>query len=239
MTTYIDLTNRLLRRINEVEIPEAQFLSVRGLQATAKDAILDTIRQINNKKNNWIFNAVEHTEVLVVGQEEYPWPIRFTKVDWTSFQIQKDDTLSVLSKHLVPITREEWYRRYRDYDYDTTTLGRSYPVNVFPAHGQGWGITPSPDKAYTIKYRYFKNPDDLVAATDLCTIPSRFDYVIIAGALFHLNLFKDNAESVAIAKQHFNEGMADMTRQVISWPTEAINGSFQNTINTSYGYTSS
>ena len=36
MTSYINLTNRLLRRINEVEIPEDQFTSVRGLQAAAK-----------------------------------------------------------------------------------------------------------------------------------------------------------------------------------------------------------
>lgn len=229
MTSYINLTNRLLRRINEVEIPEEQFTSVRGLQAAAKDAILDTIRQINNKKNNWIFNAVEHTQVLTQGQEEYPWPLRFTNVDWTSYQIQKNNTLGILDKHLIPITREEWYRRYRDYDYDVGVEGRSIPVNVFPTHGQGWGLTPSPDKAYTVKYRYFKSPEDVVEATDLVTIPDRFDYVIIAGGLYHLNLFKDNAESTQISKQHFNEGLTDMVRKAVSWPVEAIDTRFRST----------
>ncbi len=229
MTTYIDLTNRLLRRLNEVEIPHDQFLSVRNMQSTAKDAILDTIREINNTKNNWVFNAVEHTQVLTEGQEEYPWPVRFTNVDWNSYQIQKDDTLGILDKHLIPITREEWYRRYRDYDYDTGSTGRNVPVNVFPTHGQGWALTPSPDKAYTVKYRYFKNPDDLENADDICTIPDRFDYVIIYGALLHMNIFKDNAESVVIAERRYNKGLQDMTRQVISWPTEAIDTRFRST----------
>lgn len=227
MTTFIDLTNRLLRRLNEVEIPSDQFLSVRNMQATAKDTILDTIREINNRKNNWVFNAVEHTQVLTKGQQEYPWPVNFNNVDWTSFQIQRDDNLGILNTKLYPITREEWYRRYRDYDYDTKTDGRSIPNNVFGTHGQGWGVTPSPDEAYTIKYRYFKNPEDLVNPDDICTIPSKFDYVIIYGALLHMNIFKDNAENVMIAERRYMQGLNDMVKQQVYWPNQAIDTRFK------------
>ena len=70
MSTFLDLTNQLLRRLNEVEIAQADFPSVRGVQATAKDAIKNAIAKINQAEYEWPFNAVEHTQLLVVGQED-------------------------------------------------------------------------------------------------------------------------------------------------------------------------
>ena len=120
-STYMGLTNRLLRRLNEVEITESDFLSARGLQATAKDCILDTVREINTVRIDWPFNAVEHTQTLEVGVEEYAWPLAFIAADWNSFQIQKDDTLNITHKRLTPVSREEWYEKRRDIDYDSET----------------------------------------------------------------------------------------------------------------------
>ena len=211
MTTYMELTNRLLRRLNEVEISESDFLSVRGIQATAKDCVLDAIREINTTKIDWPFNAVEHSQTLGIGTEEYAWPSQFTAADWNSFQIQKDDVTSDVHKSLKPMSREEWYENVRDRDYDSETVGKNLPSYVFPSHGQGWGVTPSPDKEYSIKYRYYKNPTDLSAFDDEATIPSKFDYVIMAGALYHLNLFKENAEAAAMMEKRFMQGIANMT----------------------------
>lgn len=235
MTTYLDLTNRLLRRINEVEITDSQFSSVRGLQAAAKDAILDAVREINNRKNYWIFNAESGSQLLTVGQEEYTWPADFASVDWNSFYIEKDDTIGNNTLPLIPINRTEWYSKYRPLDFDTGSTGRSTPTYVFAsASGGGWGISPSPLEANTVKFRYYKIPTDLSASTDVCNIPSRFDYVIIAGGLYHLNLFKDNAESTMISEKTFYRGIADMVRQVISWPVKADDTRIQTTWG--YGY---
>jgi hypothetical protein len=218
MTTYLDLTNRLLRRINEAEINEPDWDAARGIHAVAKDAILDTIRKINNKKAGWIYVAVEHTQTLTVGQEEYPWPVGWANVDWNSFQIQKDDNLNQEPYHLTYINRDKWYSELRDLDYNSGTDGRDLPYYVFPAHGQGWGVSPSPNQEYTIKYRYFKNPDTLSLPTDIVVIPERFDYVIISGGLYHLSLFRDNPENTALTKQEFDENLGDMIRQQIMWP---------------------
>ena len=38
-STYIDLCNKTLRRLNEVEISADNFPSVRGVQALVKDAV--------------------------------------------------------------------------------------------------------------------------------------------------------------------------------------------------------
>ena len=220
-STYMELTNRLLRRVNDAEISESDFASVRGIQATAKDCVLDTVREINSYKAEWPFNAVEHTQTLVVGTEEYAWPSNFVVCDWNSFQIQKDDTLNINHKTLKFINKEQWYEYSRDRDYDSETDGLRIPDYVFPSHGQGFGLSPSPNEAYSLKYRYYKNPTDLDAYNDEVTIPNRFDYVIIAGALYHMSLFKENPEGVALMKQKFESGLKDMVNMFIPNPRVA------------------
>lgn len=220
-STYMDLTNRLLRRINDVEVTSSSFASVRGIQATAKDCILDTIREISASRIDWPFNAVEHSQNLVIGTEEYAWPADFTAADWNSFQIQKDTILNINHKQLQPITREEWYHNFRDIDYDSETAGKNIPQCVFPSHGNGWGVTPSPNQVYPIRFRYYKSPVDLVLFDDETTIPAKFDYVIIAGGLMNMNLFKENSEGVSITKSRFESGIKDMTNLYLPNPSYA------------------
>lgn len=235
-STYLQLTNRVLRRLNEVEIAQADFASARNIQATAKDAVLDTVREINASKIDWPFNAVEHSQTLVIGTEEYAWPLNFTAADWKSFQIQKDETLSVSHKSLKLLSREEWYSYLRDTDYDSENTGRGVPDYCFPSHGQGWGVSPSPDKAYALRYRYYKNPDDLSAFDDEVSIPSKFDYVITAGALYHMNLFKENPDGVQIIKSKFESGIRDMTNAFLPNPTHVYDGRVNHGGGASGGY---
>lgn len=225
-STFMDLTNRLLRRVNDVEITQSDFLSARGIQAAAKDYILDTVRTINTTKINWPFNAVEHSQTLETGTEEYAWPTNFTAAEWGSFQIQGDDTIGNTFETLQLITRDQWYAYDRDTDYESTTEGRDIPKYVFPSHGQGFGITPSPDEDYPIKYRYYKNPDDLVNYDDEVTIPNKFDYVIMAGALHHMNLFKENIEAAAIEEKKFKDGVANMVNLLLPNETFAFSPRF-------------
>lgn len=223
-STYLDLTNRLLRRLNEVELTSGTFASAVGIQATCKDAILDTINEINNSRIDWPFNAVEHSQNLDIGVEEYAWPEQFTSADWNSFQLQSDDTLNTKNTLLKAITREEWYEYLRDTDYDSGTDGISIPLYVFPSHGQGFGVSPSPKEEYPIKYRYYKSPADLSAYDDEVTIPSRFNYVIMSGALYHMNLFKENPQGNQIAEMKYKQGVNDMINAYLPNPNYVYSG---------------
>lgn len=218
MSTFLQLTNRLLRRLNEVELTSSNFSGQKGIHATCKDAILDTIRKINNKRFDWPFNSSEGTQTLVVGTTGYSWPADFVSVDWDSFQLQKDDTLGVGSTILTYIPREVWYESFKDMDDDATADGRGIPSFVFPTHGQGWGLSPSPNKAYKVKFKYFVAPTDLSAHGDETVIPERFDYVIIAGGMYHLSLFKDDPQKSQILKIEFMEGLNDMVNQLTAPP---------------------
>lgn len=212
-STYLELTNRVLRRLNEVELTSSDFASPRGVHATVKDAVLDTVRKINNSKYKWPFNAQSGTQVLTIGQELYSLPSGIIAADWESFQIEKDDTLSVNHKHLKPINREEWYRTYRDLDQDAESDGKTVPEFVFDGPNSTWGLTPSPDKAYTVTFKYWTSPTAISAHGDTVTIPDDFDYVITAGALYHLYLFLDNSERTQLAKQAYDEGIKEMVNR--------------------------
>jgi len=209
-STYIDLCNKVLRRLNEVEIAQDDFANVRGVQALVKDAVKASVAQINQAEYEWPFNAAEHTQTLVQGQEEYTWPDYFKVSDWNTFQIIEDDSLNVGFKTLKAIDRDEWYKNHRDDDYTAGTAGRGVPDFVFPSHGNGFGVSPSPNAAYRVRFRYYQNYSDITAYNDVTRIPESFDTVIIEGALYHLYMFKDNVESAQVAFLAFERGIKNL-----------------------------
>lgn len=209
-STYLELCNLTLRRLNEVEIASDDFTTVRGVQALVKDAVKSAVARINQAEFEWPFNAAQETDTLVVGQEEYTWPTYFKAVDWNSFQVQKDDSLNVSYKTLEYMDRDEWLKNHRDEDMDSGNTGRGVPEFAFASHGNGYGITPSPDKTYSIRFNYFMNYTDITAATDLTRIPESHDSVLIDGALYYMYMFKDNVEAAQASYVAFEKGIKDL-----------------------------
>lgn len=215
-TTFINLTNTLLRRLNEVELAEADFVGARGVQALAKDAIRASIAKINSAEFEWPFNAAEHTQVLIPGVEEYSWPDFFKSTEWNSFQIQKDSSVATNTKALQFIERDHYYRSFRSADQDSGSSGLSIPDYVFPSHGNGYGVTPSPDKAYTIKFKYFITHANLQATTDETRVPTIYDHVIIDGGMYHMYMFRDNTEAANVAMAQYMQGIKEMQTVLIN-----------------------
>lgn len=213
-STYMTLCNKVLQRLNEVELTEETFDATRGIHSTVKSAVNDSINTINIYKSPWVFNACTGLVVLVPGQEEYKWPKDFTFADWSSFQIQKDEDLNIGSKRLLKIDREQWYDRLRDRDSDSHPDGVSMPRWVFEIHENGFGVSPSPNKEYTVKYKYYVSPSELALATDTTTIPTRFDFIIVTGAMWYLNLFKGDSDATQIVDQKFQRQIRDMFLQL-------------------------
>lgn len=221
-STYISLVNRLLRRFNEVQVLEQDFQSVRNIQAVAKDCIQDSIRDINIEKSRWPFNAYEYTLVLTPGVEEYIWPANFQAADWNSFQIQKDTNLNVMARSLTRINRDEWYDyRLKDRDDQAHPGGLRMPRWVSESHGNGFMITPSPNLAYTLKFRYYVQPIELIEHDDTTTIPSRFDNVIITNASQYMALFKGDTEMAQLQESRYKKLLANMIYQLLPGDPQA------------------
>jgi len=214
-TTYINLCNLVLRRLNEVEIDESAFSSARGVQGLAKDAVKNSIAKINQSEYSWNFNYSNNTQVLSAGQEEYAWTADHKIADWNSFQLLENSSLGSTFTKLSFITTDQWMEGHRDQDATAGSSGRGLPVYVFPS-GSGWGVTPSPDKAYSINYRYYKSHTDLTLYSDQSRIPSQFDNIIVDGAMFNMYMFKDNPQSAQLVGAMFEQGIKHMQSQLIN-----------------------
>lgn len=216
MSTYLELTNNVLTLLNEAQISEQNFDSARGLHNAVKLNVKNVVGRINKHYLEWPFNAAEHTMNLVVGQEEYGWPQNFKSVDWNSFFLSKDSVLNIETTKLLKLNRDDWYQKLKVMDYDKHPDGRNKPKFVFEAHGRGFGVSPSPDHAYEIKFRYFVNPPVLLNANDTCTIPEEWEFVIYDGVMYYMKMFKENSEIAAQFEKNFRNGLRQMRTELIN-----------------------
>jgi len=206
-STYLDLTNLVLRSLNEVELTPSSFASARGIHAVVKDAVKNTVQRINTQKFEWPFNSSTGTQVLSIGVQEYTYPSDLRTVDQESFYIQKDTTLNIGTQKLIMIGKDEWYARYRSLDLDSGSTGRSIPLLVYQNGSGGFGVSPSPDQAYTVNYNYFTNIINLTNQDDRTSIPVEYNYVVKSGALYMMYNFLDNTERAGVQEREFENNL--------------------------------
>lgn len=215
-STFMDLTNRLLRRINEVPISQSNFASASGMQAMSKDVINTAIQEITYAENKWPFNALSAAQLLTINDHTYDWPANLTLVDWDSFLISPSAALNI-DGHPLEFVSRDWYIKYRKSEDDAVASGGiSVPYAVYENHGYGFGITPTPDKAYTVTYDYWIGHTDLVNYNSTSTIPSNYDEAIIQNALYHFYMFRDNSEQADRAEVKFKRLLQHMRTTLIN-----------------------
>lgn len=213
MATFLQLTNRLLRSLNEVELSPSNFASTRGIHSTCKDAICDAVSMVNAYCHEWPFNAYEHSQNLIPGVNEYGWPENFKTVDWQSFQVTlADGSYRALKK----MKREDWYQKFRDRDYASVPNGLEAPFWVFESHGRGFGVTPVPDQNYGLKFRYYITPPRLVLHSDTTTIPEEWEWVVLLGAKWAGNLFKEDEGTADRKRAEFDTALRHMRTLLVN-----------------------
>jgi len=235
MSTFLSLTNELLRRLNEVQIDQADFPNVKNVQALAKDAINSSIRQMLQDAQEWPFTLVTYEQTLAAGTNTYSFPADYSKADWDTFYIKQLTSENNTPKKLNLITYDQYLTYYRSVEDLSGETGRTDPDYVYMTQDTKFGVTPVPDASYVIEYRYWKYPADLIAFDDTAVIPDRFKHVIIDGAMMYMMLFRSNEQSATMHSQKFEDGIKMMRRLVvdqsvnvistiITKPTSTLNG---------------
>jgi len=239
MATYVTLINQLLRRLNEVTLDTAGdgFDTVRNVQALAKDAINNAIRNILQTGQEWPFLKTTYTQTLTAGTRLYDFPADFASVDWDTFYIKELGAASNTPSFLPAISFEEYTQRYRGLDdQGDSGSGISAPQRIYQTYESKFGVTPVPNNAYEIEYVYWSFPADLNLYDDNCVIPDRFNHVLIDGAMMYMMRFRSNDQSAAIHQQNFDNGIRSMRRILMDDPLDIRstvvqrNKSFSNTI---------
>ena len=211
MSNYVELTNELLRRLNEVPLDVAGdgFDTVRNVQAVAKDAVNSSLREVYQVGMEWPFLKTTYTQTLTAGTNEYTFPSDYSRVDWETFYIKKLSSQNNSPSLLRVISYEEYLKNHRPQN-DTGT--QATPSLVYQTFGESFGVTPSPDAGYEVEYVYWRSPASLTLYDDVCIVPERFNHVIIDGAMAYMMSFRSNEQSAAMYTQKFEQGVRHMKR---------------------------
>ena len=220
MATYVALTNELLRRLNEVTLDVAGdgFDSVRNVQALAKDAVNNAIRNIIQTGQEWPFLKTTYTQTLTAGTREYSFPSDYSSADWETFYLKKLSSVDNTPMHLPTISYDEYIQKYRQVDDTGDATGIAAPNLIYQTNESKFGVTPIPNAAYEVEYVYWSFPSDLSLYNDVAIIPERFKHVVIDGAMMYMMRFRSNDQSAAIHQQNFENGIRSMRRVLIDEP---------------------
>lgn len=204
---YLTLVNEVQRRLNEVELTDATFLTARGANAQSKDAINAAVRHINQEEFEWPWNHVEQTETLSAGITRYSLPYDAKTVNFNTFRIKRDDTLNVETKKLKQLNYEEYLDKYVDSEYNSSTMHRDIPMYVVRTPNNEYVLYPTPDRDYEIVYEYYTATYDLQNASDVPTIPEQYRHIIVDGAMYYAYMFRGNEQAATISQSKFVESI--------------------------------
>tara|TARA_R110000823_G_scaffold270726_1_gene390278 strand:+ start:70 stop:783 length:714 start_codon:yes stop_codon:yes gene_type:complete len=213
MATYLELTNELLRRLNEVQMDSSEFDTVKNVQSLAKDTINSSVREILQDAQEWPFTLVTYEQDLSSGTGTYAFPADFSKADWDTFYLTT--TNNATPRLLSALSYEDYIKNYRPETDEAGTGGYDKPINVYKTQEDKFGVTPVPDAAYKIEYRYWKFPADLTSGDDVCIIPDRFKHVVLDGAMMYMMHFRSNEQSAQIHAAKFADGVNIMRRLIV------------------------
>ncbi len=216
-TTYVTLVNKVLTRMNEVNLDTAGdgFDSVRNVQALAKEAVNSAVRMILQDTQEWPFLKTTYTQTLTAGTRQYDFPADMATVDWDTFYLKKLASKSNAPTVLKPISYEEYIQTHRSVDDNGDAAGDGAPIYGYQTYEEKFGVTPVADAAYEVEYVYWSFPSDMTLYDDTCVIPSRFDHVIVDGAVMFMMRFRSNEQSAAIHQNNFEDGIKAMRRVLL------------------------
>tara|TARA_B100001939_G_scaffold19127_1_gene15809 strand:- start:113 stop:1051 length:939 start_codon:yes stop_codon:yes gene_type:complete len=122
--TFLNLTNKVLARLNEVQLTSSSFATARGIQVQAKNAVNEATRYINQREFNYPFNHSTETKTLTAGVVRYSIPTSAKTVDYHTFRIVKDTDLGNSGYRLSQLDYNEYINSVSDQEDEikSTTL---------------------------------------------------------------------------------------------------------------------
>ena len=240
-TTYLELTNEVLRELNEIPLTSANFTSAVGLQQFVKDSINKSIFDIANEEPQLPFLAVGEsgetdpfygnvTVASVAGTRWYELKASssslkddYASIDWDDFYLTtinvSGESAPFVSKGLGFLSLADWKRYYRDSenvdDADAQSYGEPSKVIKSP-DGRKFGLSPIPDKVYNVHFYAFDKPTKLSAHGDTVVFPEQYTNIITARARYYVWQFKESPQQAAFAMDDYKKAMRTMKSNLVN-----------------------
>ena len=240
-TTYLSLTNEVLREINEIQLTSGTFSGAVGIQAFVKESINRSIFDIANEEPQLPFFAAAAsggtdpfygnvTVASVAGQRWYTLKADsssittdYASIDWDDFYITtisvSGESAPYVSRGLRYINLTDWRRYLRDSenadDADTQNYGEPRYVIRSPDHRK-FGLSPIPDKVYNVHFYAYTIPTALSAHSDAMVLPDQYGPVITAKTRYYVHQFKEQLQQAAFAMDDYKKGMRNMKNNLVN-----------------------
>ena len=130
--TYLSLTNKVISRLNEVQLTSSNFSSARGIQVQCQNAVNEAIRFINQREFNYPFNHASQSETTTAGTIKYSIPATAKVVDYNTFRIVKDSDLASSGGKLHKMNYNDYIDNLvtQEDELETTTLSQSHTDSI-------------------------------------------------------------------------------------------------------------
>tara|TARA_X000001382_G_scaffold58644_1_gene40271 strand:- start:2828 stop:3598 length:771 start_codon:yes stop_codon:yes gene_type:complete len=239
-TSYLDLTNELLRELNEVTLTTATFAGAVGVQQHVKDSLNRAYFDIINQEPQWPFLSVAESGTTdpmygnvyvetVAGTRFYELKpsssditTDYSSIDWDNFYLTtvgvSGETTPYTSRNLRFLTTEEWKdtRRVSENLDDADSQNYGEPSNVIRSpDSRKFGLSPIPDKVYRVWFFAWDLPTKLTNSTDTVVFPEMYTSVLLARARYYIWQFKENPQAAAFALDDYKKGMRSMRSNLI------------------------
>jgi|TARA_Y100000033_G_scaffold22166_1_gene20902 hypothetical protein len=240
-TSYLTLTNEVLRELNEVQLTSSNFTSAVGIQAFVKEAVNRALNDIANEEPQLPFFAAAasgetdpfYGNVTVASVAGTRWYLLksgssdittdYASIDWDDFYITtinvSGESAPYVSKGLKFISLTDWRRYLRDSensdDADAQTYGEPRYVIRSPDHRK-FGLSPIPDKVYNIHFYAYSRPTALSAYSDNIVLPDQYANIVTARTRYYVHQFKENTQQAAFAMDDYKKGMRYMKSNLIN-----------------------
>lgn len=239
-TTYLELTNEILREINEVPLNLDNFEDARGIQVHVKNSINRAYFDIINSETQWPFLSVTSSgyegyhpqddmygNVYVTVNKGERWHYLkqpntgfldgYLSVDWDNFYITTEGVTGAdtpyMGSNLRYTTLEEWKDFARVSENLDNAGNKVYgqPSRVIRSSDSlKFGLSPIPDKEYKVWFFAYNQPTKLSLHSDTLVFPDMYASVLSARARYYVWQFKDSAQAAAFALDDYKKGLKRM-----------------------------
>ncbi len=240
-TTYLDLTNEVLRELNEIPLTSANFANATGLQKFVKDTVNKSIYDIANEEPQLPFFSAgvsgstdpfygNVTVATVAGQRFYTLKsdsssitTDYASIDWDDFYVTtinvSGETAPYVSKGLKFLTLDDWKRYYRDSENEDDANSQNYGEPKFvikSPDSRKFGLSPIPDKVYNIHFYAFVRPTALSAYDDTMVLPEQYSNIVTARMRYYVWQFKESPQQAAFALEDYKKGLKYMKSNLMN-----------------------
>lgn len=240
-TTYLQLTNELLREMNEVVLTSSNFASAIGIQAHVKDCVNRAYLDIVLEEPQWPFLSVGdsgttdpmygNTYVETVANTRW-YELKpasssilddYGSVDWDNFYLTTvgvtGESAPYTAKNLRFTTVDEWkdFYRARENADDAEDANGGEPKRVIRSpDGRMFGLSPIPDKVYRVWFYAYTQPTQLSAYSDAIVFPDMYKTVLLSRARYFIHQFKENIQPAALALEEYRRGLKLMKSNLMT-----------------------